>query len=134
VRQTRDGRRVGGRLNIRDVLSEYAQSRKRFQVERLDHFDWEENAWREALVEDTRTAGVPEIVSFRVDLAEWLRRLSRRDRRLAHCLALGNRTGETARRFGLSHGRISKKRRELFASWMRFHGEPPAEAPAPSAA
>ncbi len=28
---------------------------------RLDHFDEEENAWAEAVVEDTRTATVPDV-------------------------------------------------------------------------
>ena len=52
VRQTRDNRKVGGRLNIRDVLSKYCQSRKHLFVERLDKFDPAENVWEEILVED----------------------------------------------------------------------------------
>ena len=34
IKQVRDGRRVGGKLNVRDVTSEYAQQAKRFTVER----------------------------------------------------------------------------------------------------
>lgn len=56
VKQVRDGRRVGGRLNVRDVSSEYAQQAKRFVVERLDRYDAEEGKWREVLIED-RKAG-----------------------------------------------------------------------------
>ena len=37
IRQVRAGRRVGNRLNVNDVLSGYAQRRKGFRVERLDH-------------------------------------------------------------------------------------------------
>jgi len=39
VAQARDGRRVGGSLNVRDVSSEYAQRRKQLQVQRLDLFN-----------------------------------------------------------------------------------------------
>ena len=55
VAQVNDGRKVGNHLNINEVLSSYAQKRRGITVERLDHFDEEENAWREAVVQDTRT-------------------------------------------------------------------------------
>jgi hypothetical protein len=42
VAQTRDGRKVGNRLNVHDVLSPYCQQRKKVFVERLDRFDEEE--------------------------------------------------------------------------------------------
>jgi len=42
-------------------------------VERLDRFDAEEGAWREAGAADTRRATVPEIVSFRYDFVKMLR-------------------------------------------------------------
>ena len=48
------GRKVGGKLNINDVLSPYAQQRKSIQVARLDRFDQDEMAWMEILVEDKR--------------------------------------------------------------------------------
>jgi hypothetical protein len=62
VAQYRDGRRVGNRLNVREVLSEYAQRRKHFSVESLDRFDEADGEWKEAVVQDTRTAPVPDIV------------------------------------------------------------------------
>jgi hypothetical protein len=52
IRQVRDGRRVGASLNIKDVLSPHCQKRKGVVVERPDHFDEEENQWREAVVQD----------------------------------------------------------------------------------
>lgn len=125
VAQFRAGRRVGNRLNVRDVLSQYAQRSKRFAVERLDHFDEEENQWAEAVVQDTRTSPVPEIVSFRVDFADWLSDLPRRNRRIAESLAVGNTTGEVARRFSVSPGRISQLRQQFKMSWAEFHGEQP---------
>ena len=125
VAQINDGRRVGNHLNVREVLSAYAQRHKGFTVERLDHFDEEENAWQEAGVQDTRATPVFDIVAFRVDFADWLASLSRRDRRIAESLAIGNRTGDVAKRFKLCAGRISQLRRELAESWRQFVGESP---------
>ena len=44
--QTRAGRRVGGHLNIRD-MREHCQQHKGLLVERLDHYDQDEECWRE---------------------------------------------------------------------------------------
>ena len=93
---------------------------------RLDKFDDEENAWQEAVVEDTRTTPVPDIVAFRVDFSDWLKSLRRRDRRIAESLALGNRTGDVAKRFKVSAGRVSQLRRELAESLRAFVGDEPA--------
>ena len=123
VAQVRDGRKVGGHLNCRDVMSLHCQRRKSVAVERLDHFDREENAWREAVIEDTRTAPVPDIVGFRIDFADWLARMSRRKRRIAESLAVGHRTGEVANKFHVSAGRVAQIRKELFDSWQMFQHE-----------
>jgi hypothetical protein len=127
VAQVRDGRMVGGRLNCRDAMSRYCQRLKGVVVERLDHFDEEENAWSEVLVED-KTAGPAEIARVHLDFADWLRHLSRRDRRIAKFLSLGNRTSEAARKFRMSEGRVSQLRRELAESWRQFTGEEPVAA------
>jgi hypothetical protein len=120
VAQVRDGRKVGCKLNIRDVLSRYCQQRKNVVVERLDKFDEEENQWQEAVVVDTRSAPVLDIVAFRLDFPAWLSTLSRRDRRIAAILALGHSTSQVAKRFDVSAGRISQLRRELAVSWREF--------------
>ena len=73
IAQVKDGRRVGDRLNVHDISSAYCQRRKKVTVERLDHFDEEENQWKEAVVVDTRRPPVPDIVAFRCDFADWLR-------------------------------------------------------------
>ena len=123
IAQVRDGRRVGNKLSIRDPLSAYCQRKKGVAVERFDRFDEEENAWAEAVVVDTRLAPVPDIVAFRCDFTDWLASLTRRDRRLAETLALGNRTGDVAKRFKLSAGRVSQLRTELATSWKQFTGD-----------
>ena len=78
-----------------------ARLEKHVIVERLDRFDKEEDQWQEAVVQDTRSAPVPDIVAFRCDFAAWLRSLPRRDRRITATLALGNRTSEVAKRFNV---------------------------------
>ena len=127
VAQTRDGRRVGGHLNIRDVLSEHCQQHKGLLVERLDHYDQDEECWREVLVEDRR-AGPAEIAATRLDFAAWLRLLPSKLRRIAKVLATGETTGAAAHQFRVSAGRISQIRTELYQSWRRFVGEAPRPA------
>src|SRR5208283_4431535 len=68
VKQTRDHRKVGGHLNVRDILSRYCQTRKGVVVERLDKFDKTEEVWQEGLVED-KTAGPAEIARTRIDFS-----------------------------------------------------------------
>ena len=108
VAQTRDGRKVGCKLNVKDVMSPYCQRLKDVVVERLDRLDEEENAWAEVAVED-KTTGPAEIVAFRCDFSDWLDSLSRRDRRIAKSLAIGNHTGDVAKRFDVSAGRVSQR-------------------------
>ena len=132
VKQTRDHRKVGGRLNILDVLSKYCQTRKGLTVERLDQFDPDEQAWSEMLVED-RTAGPADIARTRIDFSDWLDSLKRRDRRVAEFLAKGETTKTAAKRFKVSAGRISQLRRELAANWRAFLGDDPGPAAANAA-
>jgi hypothetical protein len=126
VKQAREGRKVGGRLNCNDILSRYAQLRQNITVERLDHFDTEENGWQEAVVEDTSTP-VAEQAAFRVDFPAWLAQYSSPKRRIAEALALGYTTGEIAKQFQVSPGRISQLRRDFQQSWSEFQGEEMAE-------
>ena len=70
----------------------------------------------EVVVED-RNATPAEVVRVRLDFAAWLRTLPRRDRKIATDLATGSRTGDVARKYELSDGRISQLRKELHLSW-----------------
>jgi hypothetical protein len=129
--QAVDGRRVGSKRNVRDVLSEYAQRQKGFQVDRLDRFDREEGQWLEVLVED-RHAGPAEVACCRLDFRAWLRSLPGRLRKVAEVLASGETTGGAAERFGVSAGRISQMRRELATAWAAFQGAALEVAPGPA--
>jgi DNA-directed RNA polymerase specialized sigma24 family protein len=112
IRQVRDHRKVGGKLNIKDVLSKYAQQRKGFVVERLDKYDDEEQCWLEILVPDN-TCTPAELAASRIDFPAWLKTLKPRDRKVARFLSFGNRTQDAARKFDVSQGRISQLRKEL---------------------
>jgi DNA-directed RNA polymerase specialized sigma24 family protein len=120
VAQIADGRRVGSSLNCQDILSPYAQRLKCLTVERLDRREADdEEQWKEAIVEDTRTP-VPDQVIVRCAYPAWLDSLKRRDRRMAEYLSLGNRTSDAARKFKVSAGRVSQIRKELARSWAAF--------------
>jgi len=122
VTQVRGGRRIGSGLNSRDVLSPVTWRQRRCTVDRIDRFDQNEQVWKEAVIEDPRTSVIDQ-VCFRIDFPEWLKRLSARDRRIARSLAFGDTTGQVAKQFGISPGRVAQLRRELHESWRQFHGE-----------
>ena len=126
VRQAKAGRKVGGQLNVSDVSSRHCQITKGIKVGRLDHFDEESQEWKEIIVED-RKAGPADTACCRIDFGDWLASLSRRHRKIAMILAMGESTKRVARRFRVSPGRISQIRRELLDAWNRFQGE--TEAP-----
>lgn len=118
VAQFRAGRRFGHRLNINDVSSEYCQQRRCLKVFRLNNSA--KASWSEALVED-RTVTPADLAASRIDYPAFLGRLGQRDRRIAEVLATGETTRRVAMLFGLSVGRVSQLRRELFEAWQQFH-------------
>ena len=96
IRQVRDGRRVGGRQNAQDILSPSAGRLHGFTVERFDQKDPQTGIWNEQLVEDRR-AGPAQTATARLDLAAWLRTLSKRNRQIAKALSWGRRPCDVAR-------------------------------------
>lgn len=122
VAQYRDGRRVGNRLNVHDVLSPFAQRRKGFRVERLDRRDPESGDGLEAVIEDPKTPP-PDQAAFRLDFPAWLDLLPKRNRRMPLALARNESTSEVARRFKVSSGRGSELRRVLADGWAEFIGD-----------
>ena len=122
VAQVRAGRRVGNRLRIRELLSPYAQRQKGFRIDRLDHFDGDENCWQEIVIEDKR-ATPAEVAACRLDFSAWLVSLPAKSRAVAELLATGYGTGEAAQLCKLSPARVSQLRSELRHSWLAFQGE-----------
>ena len=133
IRRTLDNRKTGSSLNIKDVLSKYCQEHKGVMVERLDKFNEQEDCWKEAVVQDTRSLPVPEVVAFRVDFKDWLKSLTPRDRKVAQYLSLGHRTADAAHKFKVTPSRIAHLRRELAESWRKFLGDEPGDAAAVAA-
>jgi DNA-directed RNA polymerase specialized sigma24 family protein len=122
-RHVKAGRRLCGTDASQDVLSRPAQRRHGFKVEQLEERgDYEDPAWQEALTDNTVTPP-PEAAAFRIDFPRWLAGQAERDRRLIGEMALGETTSRLARRFGVSPGRVSQKRREYQQDWERFCGE-----------
>ena len=111
----------------RDIMSQKARTTHQIVVERLDIFEEHTRHWHQMLVEDRR-ATPADVAAARIDVAAWLRSLSRRNRRIAETLAAGNTPSEVAPRFGVSRARISQVRKELHRNWQRFQGEAPQEA------
>ena len=112
-------------LKAKDVLSEVAQQRLGFYVGKIPDFSTlSENPLAEALIDNTRSP-VPEQVQFRVDFPGWLTTRTDRDRRIINDMAMGQRTLDLSKRFGISPGRISQLRREFHDDWLRFCDELP---------
>ena len=122
VRQIREGRRVGTKMNVRDISSTYCQIAKGIAVKRLDHYDHDSAEWMELLVEDHH-ATPADIAATRIDFAAWLDGLPGRLRRVAEFLATGETTSAAAKKFRVTAGRISHLRRDLMKSWEVFQRE-----------
>ena len=122
IRQIRAGRRIGGRLNVNDVLSGHARRRRGFQVERLDHEDLA-GEWQAALVLDHRTpvddGGLPHRFSELANGAALVKgdRISGvlEPRAIPPAMRLAG--------FRISPARISQLRAWFRAHWERFQGE-----------
>jgi DNA-directed RNA polymerase specialized sigma24 family protein len=127
VAQVRQGRRVGSRMNGRDVSSEYCRGRQGLSLVSLDQSDQTSGSWQEIVVEDRR-CGPDEIAATRIDFSDWLASLPKRNRHVAEKLARSESTSCVAHFFGITPGRVAQLRREFLNSWHAFHGEtvPPA--------
>jgi hypothetical protein len=130
VRGYRAGRRVGGRLNRRDVTSHYCTVKTGVTVTGLIRWDDQAQEWREILVEDRRFPPA-EAAAARLDFAAWLAALPNRNRRIALLLATGEATSVVAQRFRLTPGRVSQLRRELRDDWHTFVDDRVNETPPP---
>jgi hypothetical protein len=128
VAQVKCGRRTGSKLNVNDVTSEYCQRETNVVVQRLDKWDRDRDAWQEILIADDRHANPADLAASRIDFPAFLDTLSRRNRRIAMKLAVGEKTSRVARIFGITPGRVSQLRNEFKVAWEKFHGETGAAA------
>jgi hypothetical protein len=116
----KDGRRVGGHRNCREIC--HRARRDGLRIVSLE--DWDDNSrspWREILAE-SKAFSPAETAAARLDIEAWLKEQSARDRSIANLLAAGERTSSVAKRFRLSCARISQLRNELKESWECYQG------------
>ena len=123
IRRVRSGRRIGGSLSNRDILSPRVIARQGLVRQPMYQWDRETRAWHELLIED-HTAGPAETAAARIDFAVWRQRLPTRLGELVVALAHGETTTEAARRFRVSPARISQLRSCLKQSWENFQEQP----------
>src|SRR5262249_3195222 len=136
VRAVRSGRRLCGQERSRDAMSAAAQRRHGFRVEELlppwvayERLKSEplgqrlHDAFEERLRDNTQTPVIDQVV-FRIDFPAWLATLSARTRGVVDHLMAGEGTGDVARKFGLSPGRVSQLRRQFEGGWAVFCYDP----------
>jgi len=124
ARAVQAGRRVTGSEPSQDVLSVTAKLRHGVRVFRLsERGTLGSQGWEEALADNRRTPP-DEQAAFRIDFPAWLATRTDRDRRVIADLAVGERTGDVARKYGLSAGRVSQLRRAFCEDWAHFCGQP----------
>jgi hypothetical protein len=123
ARRVRAGRRLCGVENGKDVLSGRTQRHYAFTVATLPAFSTLEGTPLEEALQDNTVSPVPDQAAFRIDFPEWLGTLTDRDQRLLQDLAMGHRTEVVARKYGVTPGAVSHRRRDFHRAWQRFLGE-----------
>jgi DNA-binding NarL/FixJ family response regulator len=122
VAQYHVGRLVGTSYSSRDVHSTRARLEAGIEIHSLGTSSEQREEWLECLTDNRRTP-VPDQAHFRLEFPRWLGTQTNRNRQIAEMLAFGYSTGEVARKFNISSGRVSQIRRELHESWNEFNGE-----------
>ena len=100
VMAVKDGRRVGGRRNCKELCHRARRDGLRI-VSLEDRDDKSRSPWREILAE-TKAFSPAETAAARLDIEAWLKEQSARDRSIAELLATGERTSSVAKKFRMS--------------------------------
>jgi hypothetical protein len=126
VKQARGGRHVGGHQDAaQDVMSPACQRRRGVQVVSYQRHrvpprsGYGGAGWQQLVIADRRDP-IPDTAAFRIDFAQWLKTLTRRDRRMIVAFIRGERTMDVAQRFGVTQGRVSQLRRQYEQQWATF--------------
>lgn len=110
IKQINAGRRIDSAAKPRCPMTLRAWGKASFEPEGLD-----------GLV--SKTAGVVDTVSFRLDIPRFLATLSERQRTMVYDLAVGMGTGEVAEKHGVTPGAVSQFRNRFKVLHERFFGE-----------
>ena len=123
ARAVKSGRRVAGKERANDVLSIATHRKHGFCVESLPTTRPRAgSSVAEALVENTVTPP-DEQAAFRIDFPRWHGAYDERDRQIIDDLMVGERVKDVSKKYRISQGRVSQKRRNFYEDWLRFHGE-----------
>ena len=121
IKKYKDGRRFIG-SSTTDLLAERTRILKRSDVYSLTLFDAREGSLHFMI---DKWNNVARTVQFRIDFFEtWLQQQTERDRAIIIDLAMGETTGDVARKHGVSDGLISQYRKRYKASWNAFINPP----------
>ena len=118
IKRYKSGRRCRG-YNSTDILSEHAQMLGRSEVHSFHDGERED---RHHFMEDRRVS-VADAVQFKIDYEDWYEQQSERDKRIITDLSRGERTGDVAKKYGVSDGLISQYRKRYRNSWDNFIGD-----------
>jgi hypothetical protein len=120
VLAVKDGRRVGGRKNARELCHRARRDGRRV-CSLEDRDDRSGSQWK-AIIAEAKAFSPADTAAARLDIEAWLRSETVRKRAVANALAMGERPSAIAARFRVSCARISQLRTELRKSWERFQG------------
>jgi hypothetical protein len=121
IKKYKDGRRFLG-SSTTDLLAERTRILKRSDVCSLTLFDVREGSLHFMI---DKWNNVSRTVQFKIDFFEtWLQQQTERDRAIIIDLAMGETTGDVARKHGVSDGLISQYRKRYKASWNAFINPP----------
>ena len=109
----KEGRRFNGSNSV-DVLSERTRQLGRVDV-----------CMEKSLPFLLGKYDVARTVDFKLDFSDWYHRQSTRDQQIIHDLAMSETTNAVAKKFGVTAGAISIKRRTFEKSWHNFINPPP---------
>jgi hypothetical protein len=105
-----------------------AQKRHNFVVEKLPDFSTlKGNPLAEAL-QDNDVTPPPDAAAFRIDFPTWLMNKTERDRQIIQDMAMGERTLDLSKKYGVCQARISQKRDEFHEDWDQFCAVPDPNA------
>jgi hypothetical protein len=131
----RSGRRIAGKVPLRDALSSDSQQRHDYQITFLPHADDEAVAGevRDALAH--RVPGPAEEAIFNLDYEAWLDSLTQTQRQVARDLQAGLNLTEIAQQRGVSRAAVQQVASRLRQSYEAFQSKslsPPSRAAIPS--
>ena len=117
-----EGRRFAG-TNTTDILSEQTQRLGKSKTSQLSLFDknGEVDTW---YFVRKKQPDVLHTVQVKLDFQDWYHRHSPRDQQIITDLAMGETTNAVAKKFGVTAGAISIKRRTFEKSWSAFIDPP----------